>query len=198
MIAIVGQLACGSDGATAPTPPATALAPPAFVRHEVIPGFASGSADLFWTAVPGADGYVIETGAAPGAIDGRRLDVSSTDIRLTELPHKGVTYVRVRSRRGVDVSSASGEVAIRTFDLRDAIDAVFFRTGPLVPRDRTPCRTGGPTNCQTLIWRQMGSPTVSLLLSADLDPTARSGLRAEVTRTGTCPGSVPDDHSGRK
>ena len=174
--------ACGGSSSTSPsasTP--TPLVAPSF-RHEVVPGFTSGAADLYASSVAGADAYVFEVGTASGLSDIATLNSTGPTIRVADLPPKRVFFARARAKRGAEAGPVSAEITIPTFDLKDAIDAAYFSNGPLVARTQTPCSARPGVNCQEIQWREFAGTTVTLQLSSDLDPAARSLLVVEAGR----------------
>jgi len=148
----------------------------------VVPGFTSGAADLHAGPASGADAYLFEVGTAGGLSDIATLNSTGPSIRVANLPLKGIFFARARAKRGAEVGPASAEITIRTFDLRDAIDAAYFSNGPLVSRTQTPCSGRLGVNCQEIQWREFAGVTVTLQLSSDLDPAARSLLVVESGR----------------
>jgi hypothetical protein len=88
---------CQTPGA--PSPPAFTLVAPGTVR-------------LSWSAVAGAQSYVIEAGSSPGAADLAILDTGSSQPLLQASAPPGVYYVRVRARNACGVGPASSEAIV--------------------------------------------------------------------------------------
>jgi hypothetical protein len=100
------------------------------------PAPGANAAEFSWAPVPGADGYVLEVGAATGASDVHREDLPSAAKSATVggLAPRRRYFARLRARNQAG-SSTSPEVRIESVDLGDVIDALYFGKGPLVPRD---------------------------------------------------------------
>jgi hypothetical protein len=104
--------ACGAGGASnevvVDVPGACAAPVPPGSISVMVSG---GRVSLGWPAVPGAAGYVLEAGSAPGASDVFVGPVSGAGVQAA--PPAGRYYVRLRARSACGaVSGPSGEVVV--------------------------------------------------------------------------------------
>jgi hypothetical protein len=128
--------ACGggpsSPGVTATAPPA-----PSALSALLLPAFGVNGAVLSWTPVSNADGYILDVGTASAASDFASVQVPSTENTYTVggLLVGRSYFARVKAQNRAGTSTTSDEVRIESVDLRHIIDALYFGSGPLIPRD---------------------------------------------------------------
>lgn len=129
-------VACGggSGGSaatpTAPTPTPPVGGPPAIQISAL--DVAKGELSVNWTAVSGAQRYVIEAGSSSGASDitTMSVDAPATAAVLADVTAQERVYVRVKAANASGPGPASRELRIGMPDLRDVAEALFFGTGP--------------------------------------------------------------------
>jgi hypothetical protein len=76
-------------------------------------------------------GYRLSIGSSRNGNDVRNVDLTTTAYTFIAPRTADTYYVRVQAVGGGRVSSPSDELTIAAVDLRDVIDALFFRAGPM-------------------------------------------------------------------
>ena len=130
----------GGCGGSTPSGPGTASLPPAApagLSALIAPALGVNAVTLSWSAVAGVDGYTVELGKSSGTSEVSTTQVpgSATSVTLGGLQSGGTYFARAKARNQAGTSAASNEVRIESVDLRDVIDALYFGSGPLIPRD---------------------------------------------------------------
>lgn len=91
----------------------TILPAPTGLRAESNIGGATVQVD--WNASPGALGYLLEVGSAPGQSDLATLQLSTATFEVCGSVPNGLYYLRVRAGNGAGLSPPSTEVVLRVF-----------------------------------------------------------------------------------
>ena len=119
---------CGSASATAPS--SSRLGAPTALRivsQRVT--LTSNDVVLAWSG--SASSFRLGIGSSRNGSDVQVIDLTQSSYTFIA-PRTGNTYyARVQAIAGTEVSLPSDELTISTVDLRDVIDAMFFRAGPM-------------------------------------------------------------------
>lgn len=146
ILALVALAACGKNGSSSsPTAPSSSLSAPSFriVFQRVT--FTNNEVQLSWTG--NGTSYRLLIGSAPQSSDVLSLDLTATSYTWFAPRDEAVYWVRVVALRGSETSPNSPELPVFTIDLRNVIDALFFRSGPMAD---TP--SNALTNPYAAIW----------------------------------------------
>jgi len=130
VLACLAVASCGGDNG--PTAPATSSGPgvPAalqIVRQHVT--MATNVVELSWSG--SSPTYRLVIGSNSQMQDVLAVDVSGTSYTWTAPREEKWYYVRVFATGGGQTSASSAEIQVFTVDMRNMIDAVYFRAGPM-------------------------------------------------------------------
>lgn len=123
--------ACGV-GPSVPTEPTRPPVSPGGLTYEHAGDLRANVVQLTWTPVTGARDYLVEIGSTPGGIEVAQAVAPEASYAWVGAPLGRLFFVRVRGRNSAGVSAPSAEALVLTVDLRDAIEALFLGSGPLV------------------------------------------------------------------
>jgi hypothetical protein len=127
--------------------------------------FTNNEVTFGWSGT--ASSYRISAGTASGLSDVFSIEVSTTSYAWTAPREATVYYVRVVAIQNGQTSAASPELPIFTIDLRDVIDALFFRSGPMADTPGTAL-----SNPSAGVWPS--NTRLTVLVSEEAGETARS------------------------
>jgi hypothetical protein len=102
---------CGQSGASYEVPVLVGRAPTAEAPAHVIASVTGNAVALVWDAVPGAAGYRLEVGSAPGETNLVSVGVAASRFETTGVP-PGTYFVRVRSLSAAGASPPSHEAIV--------------------------------------------------------------------------------------
>lgn len=148
-ICALGALAaCGGKGGSSSTPtsPSSSLTSPSnfrIVLQRVF--FTSNEVQFSWTG--NGTSYRLIVGSTPGGSDVLTAETAATNYTWNAPRVEAVYYVRALALRGTETSSSTPEFPVYTMDLRNVIDAIFFRSGPMAD---TPSNAN--TNPYAAVW----------------------------------------------
>jgi hypothetical protein len=132
-IVLVVSVSCGSSGkSTAPSSAAPALLAPQNFRitlQRVL--FLNNEIQLAWTGTGVTSTYRIWAGTASGTSDVLNIEVTGTSYTWEAPRTEAIYYLRVFAVQGGNLSGPSNDQLAFTIDLRNVIDALFFRSGPM-------------------------------------------------------------------
>jgi hypothetical protein len=144
---VASLVGCGggsSGSATSPTSPGTTQGAPAAPKQASfnVIDFATGGIRVFWLGVAGAERYLVEVGSSSGASDIETVNappgVGATYATVSNVaPREGI-FIRVKAVNAGGTSAPSNELRIDMPDIRDAIEALFFASGPYGEVSRNP------------------------------------------------------------
>lgn len=159
-------IACGGGGgggSSTPTAPSGLSAPGGLqiTRQQVT--LTSNIVHLSWTG--SAPTYRVSFGTTSGSSDIFTADVTGTSYTWNAPRVANAYYGRVVAISGTQTSGPSNETLVFTIDLRNVIEALYFRTGPM-----SDAPSAVPTNTAAGVWadgtrlhvpieQQLGEPT---------------------------------------
>jgi hypothetical protein len=85
--------------------------------------------DMTWDGAGGS--FRIVAGTSPGSNASLSVDVNGNSYTWMAPRDEAVYYVRVASLQGGQTSAFTSDFPVYTIDLRNVIDALFFRSGPM-------------------------------------------------------------------
>ncbi len=133
LLSVVVLAACGgggSDGTPPAGPSSNGLTAPSNFRvtfQRV--NLTSNEVTLGWSG--SGSTYHVFAGSASGGADKLSVDVTGQSYTWIAPREETVYYVRVVATSGSNASPASTELPVFTMDLRNAIDALIFDSGPM-------------------------------------------------------------------
>ncbi len=132
--------ACGSGGSsggspTAPSGSGGLTAPSNFRITLQKVNFTSNEIQFTWTG--STANYHLTAGGSPGATDKLSVDVAAQNYTWTAPREEAIYYVKVAAVSGGTTGPGSVELPVFTMDLRNAIDALFFGSGPMADAPST-------------------------------------------------------------
>lgn len=165
-LALCAASACGGGGGggtSTPTAPTGPSAPSGLqiTRQQVT--LTSNIVHLSWTG--SATTYRVSFGTTSGASDIFTADVTGTSYTWMAPRVANAYYGRVVATSGTQTSGPSNETLVFTIDLRNVIEALFFRTGPMsdapsaVPGNTSAGVWPDGTRLYVPIEQQLGEPT---------------------------------------
>jgi hypothetical protein len=165
--------ACGSSGGSASTPltpTGTQLtAPTGFYQPSQKINATSNELTLAWTS--GEASFQLVIGSSPGASDVLPPTIVAATTYTWISPRQGgAYYARVAAKRGDSTSPYSTELPLFVLDIRNVIDALFFRSGPMADTPST-----ASTNPVAGVWAD--GTRLSVLVSNDAGDTARANAQ---------------------
>lgn len=169
--ALATAVACGGGGGT-PAPPAgpgPALAAPtnfrvALQRVE----FTRNEVNFSWSGT--APSYRLTVGSATRLADVHTADVSGTSYTWAAPREEKLYFVRVVGVSGGETGAPSTELPVYTIDLRNVIDALYFRSGPMADIPGT-----AQSDPFAAVWAD-GS-AISILFAPDTGEASRSNAQ---------------------
>lgn len=167
LAAIVVLAACGGGGASPPAAPSgNGLTAPSGFRVSLQKvNFTSNEIAVTWTG--SGSTYHVFAGTTPGGSDKLSVDVSGQTYNWVAPREEAIYYMRVTAVSGSNSSPPSGEIPVFTMDLRNAIDALIFGSGPMA--DFPLNALGNPS---AAIWPD--GQVVKVLVSAEAGEPTRS------------------------
>ena len=132
LLVLLLSAACGGGGGGngTPSPSPSALSSPTNFRINLQRvHWTSNEVQLSWTG----DGpsYRVYGASTPRGSDLLTVDTTTTSYTWMAPRTASVFYVRVVAVRGTETSTSSPELPVYTLDLRNVVDALFFRSGPM-------------------------------------------------------------------
>lgn len=164
----LASVACGSSS---PTTPSTSsgegqlLTPTVFVVTAQKVNPTNNEIQLSWSG--NGTSYQLVIGSGPGKSDLLSTTVSGTTYAWTSPRTAGAAYARVAAKRGDSTSPFSDELSLFVIDIRNVIDALYFRGGPM---SSTP--DNALSNPVAGVWAD--GVRLRVLVSAEAGETARS------------------------
>jgi hypothetical protein len=134
LLVLLVSAACGGGGGGGgngtPSPSPNALSSPTdfrIVQQRV--NWTSNEVQLAWAG--NGPSYRVYAASTPRGSDLLTLDTTATSYTWMAPRTASVFYVRVVAVRGGETSTSSPELPVFTLDLRNVVDALFFRSGPM-------------------------------------------------------------------
>ncbi len=157
---------CGSSSSpSAPSTGGTALTAPTvfFVASQTITA-TNNELQLGWTSSEASFQLVI--GTTPGSSNVLNTTLTTNSYKWVSPRTGGAYYARVVAKRGDAISGFSDELSLFVLDIRNVIDAMYFRAGPMadVPANANANPPAG-------IWPD--GTRLRVLVSAEAGETAR-------------------------
>jgi hypothetical protein len=149
-VALVLSLSSAACQSTSPLEP---LAPGALARPAILTVLSQrvtlerNEIVLGWSGT--APAYRVSIGSGPGLSDVAIVDVPSASYTFVAPRTAGKYHARVLAVDGQRVSEPTTDVAFETIDLRNVIDALFFRAGPM-----SEGRAIQPGSMPAAVWRE--------------------------------------------
>lgn len=163
--------ACGSSSApTAPSSSTTSsvAAPTGFYQTSHKINATNNELTFAWDASATAGTtYLLVVGSTPGAADVASVDVTGTTYTWVSPRKAGAYYARLAAKQGGGTSAFTTELSLFVVDIRNMIDAMYFRGGPM---SDTP--DNAKTDPVTSVWAD-GS-RLAILVSQEAGDTART------------------------
>ena len=172
-MAILTLAACGGGGGSAPpaAPSGSGLTAPSNFRITLQRvTFTSNEISLAWSG-SGSTYHVFGASTAGGA-DKLSVDVTGQSYTWVAPREEAVYFVRVVATSGSNSSSPSIELPVFTMDLRNAIDALYFGSGPMAD-DTTSARV--QSNPFAAIWPD--GTVLRILVSAEAGEPNRAAAQ---------------------
>ena len=143
LVLSAGLAGCGAKQ-TAPTE--TGLpAPTNFKITNQKVNFLSNEVSVSWSG--NAPSYRVTAGTTNGSANVLTVEVAGTSYTWVAPREASFYYIRVQAVNGSEVSVPAQELPVYTMDLRNAIDALYFDTGPM---SQSP--TAAPGNPSAGVW----------------------------------------------
>lgn len=172
--AIALASACGSSGSA--TEPSTTTSTQLLVPTEFIVStqkFNATNNQVTMTWLGNGTSYLLTIGTASGSSNVLSAEVTGNSYTWTSPRTGGSYFARVAAKRGDATTAFSSELTVFVLDIRNVIDALFFRSGPMADSPTT-----ASTNPSANIWAD--GTRVRILVSNEAGETARANAQTFV------------------
>jgi len=169
---VVLAAGCGSSGSSSsPTSPTTStttssqlLVPTTFLNVGQKVNATTNEVQFSWSG--NGTSYQLVIGSTSGASNLLSTEVTGTTYTWTSPRTGGTYFARVAAKRADATSAFSDELSIFVLDIRNVIDALFFRSGPMADTPST-----ASSNPSANLWPD--GTRVRVLVSSEAGETAR-------------------------
>lgn len=170
LFALLLSGACGGGGNGAPTSPSPgALSAPTNFRITLQRvHWTANEVQLAWSGT--APSYRVFAGSMPRGSDLLTADTTATTHTWMAPREASTYYVRVVAVRGDEISASPPELPVFTMDLRNVVDALFFRSGPMADNPNNAL-----DNPQAGLWAE--GARLSVLVSNEAGETSRTNAQ---------------------
>jgi hypothetical protein len=165
--AIVVAASCGGGGGGTPSGPSGGSGAPSAPTNLRINSqrilFTSNEVSLAWDG--NGSSYRLAAGTAPGGSESLSVEVTGNSYNWSAPRTEAVYFFRVQAIANGQTSNSSVELPIYTADMRNIIDALFFRSGPMSVDQLNPASnpTGyvwpDGTRVRVIVSNEAGEPT---------------------------------------
>jgi len=172
LAAIVILAACGGGSSGSPGAPSSSngLSMPQGFRVTLQKvNFTSNEITVSWTG--SASTYRLFASTTPGGADKLSVEVAAQSYTWVAPREETIYYMRVAAVSGSDSSPPSTEIPVFTMDLRNAIDALLFDSGPMAD---TPARA--LSNPPAGVW--LDGQVLRIVVSAEAGEPTRAVAQA--------------------
>jgi hypothetical protein len=177
-------MAAGCGSTASPIAPAAGtqlIAPTVFRQLSQVVNATSNVLQFSWTSPESS--FQLAIGSSPGSSNLLNTTVSTTSYSWISPRTGGAYYARVAAKRGDAIGPPSDELSLFVLDIRNVIDALFFRSGPMADSPAT-----AATNPVAGVWAD--GTRLSVLVSNEATDTTRVNAQTFADQYATLTGGA--------